>query len=272
MRPRGSTPFILLATQRTGSSWAQEMLDSHPAIKVYNELFHADSRGRPMWGHDDIEFINTFWESRVRRPRRIARPFWTVAYLRRVFDQPGFRAVGFKYMYNQIPRSRVVLPYAALRGVRVVHLVRSNLLDTVISARRAEHTRLYHLPTDGRPPIPWLSTELTDVKIRLEPREVLADLARLSRERRLIRAWLRASHTPTLEVEYETLATDATRFGRILKFLGLPSVDASRLYSGLRKIGTALQSDVVENYGELQAALTGTRFEPFLSRRFELRA
>jgi LPS sulfotransferase NodH len=260
-----TTPMIVLATQRTGSSWVQEMLNSHSGVKVYSELFLAEARGRPMWEPSDVEFVNTYWERRARRPRRLTRHYWTVAYLRRLFDQPECEAVGFKYMYDQVRRSPLVLPYAAARRVRVVHLIRRNLLDALISSERALHTGIYHMANDQRAPIPWAPSTLDQSKIHLDPASVLAELTRRARERQRVRAWLRATRTPSLEVEYEALATDPRRFRPILEFLGVRRPDAGDLHSGLKKLATAPRADMVENFGELRAALVGTPFEPFLT-------
>jgi LPS sulfotransferase NodH len=259
-----ATPFILLATQRTGSSWVQEMLNSHPDLKVYSELFLPDARGLPLWEPSDFEFARSFVDARARRPRIVTRRYWTLAYLRRLFDQGISEKVGFKYMYDQVRHSPEVLPYAAVARVPVVHLIRRNLLDTVVSSELARASGLYHLPTDGRPPIPWLASERTEVKIRLEPREVMTQLTRLTRQRRRVRSWLRLSRTRTFEVEYEALVADPSRFGTILAFLGIQDPDVSVLGSSLKKLRTEPRSQVIANYAELESTLTGTPFETFL--------
>jgi LPS sulfotransferase NodH len=257
-------PFILLATQRTGSSWAQEMLHSHPALKVYSELFLPDARGMPMWEPSDFEFAASFVASRSRPPAVLTRRYWTIQYLRRLFDQRD-QVVGFKYMYDQIPHSPEVLAYAAAARVPVVHLIRRNLLDTVISAKRAEVSRMYHVPTDGRQPIPWLTNERAEVRVRIGPEELLSELARLARERRRIQSWLRLSRTPTLEIEYEALVADPSRFREILGFVGVGCPEAPRLQSGLAKVRLEPRSQALVNYAELQSALSGTPFEVFLT-------
>lgn len=256
--------FILLATQRTGSSWVQEALNSHPEMRVHTELYLAEATGHPMWEPTHIEFVESYLERNAAGSGRLARSYWRLRFLRRIFGQSDVRAVGFKYMYDQIPRSPEVLPYAAVTRARVVHLLRRNLLDTVISAKLAQVTRLYHLAGDDRPPVPWWPTERREAEVRLPAGELLGELTRLERERRRIRAWLRASRAPTHEVEYEALAADMGAFGPVLEFLGLPAADAARLGSALQKLRTKSQSEVVENYDEVSAVLHGTPYEHFL--------
>lgn len=256
--------FVLLATQRTGSTWVQEMLNSHPDLKVYSEMFLSYATGMPMWEPRDVEFANTYLQARVRRPARLSRHYWTIRYLQRLFDQSEIGAVGFKCMYNQIKPNPAIAAYLASAPVRVVHLIRRNLLDTVISARLAEAGGVYQLASDGRPPIPWSPTEIQRLKVRLEPDRTLADLRRLSRERDWIRLALRLLRIPTCEVAYEDLVHDNRGFGRILRFLGVGG--EVQLHSGLRKLNAQPPSEVVENFQELESALSATRFERFLRR------
>lgn len=259
-----AVPFILLATQRTGSSWVQEMLNSHPDVRVHTELFLAEGTGHPMWEPSHIEFVESYLEQNAAGAGRLARSYWRLKYLRRIFDQSDVRAVGFKFMYDQARHNVEVLPYAALTRIRVVHLLRRNLLDTVISAKLAQATRLYHLAADDRPAVPWWPSERKEAAVRIQPPELLGELNRLQAERRRVQAWLRFSRTPTCEVEYERLAGDKDAFGPVLEFLGLPAGDTGRLASALQKLRTKSQGDVVENYDEVRAALSGTAYEQFL--------
>jgi LPS sulfotransferase NodH len=256
--------FLLLATQRTGSTWVQETLNSHPELKVYSEMFLSYATGMPMWEPNDVEFASTYLEARVRAPSRLSRHYWTVRYLQRLFDQPSVRAVGFKCMYNQLRPNPAIAAYVACARVPVVHLIRRNLLDTLISARLAEARGVYQLATDGRPPIPWSPTEIREMKVRLEPDWTLDQLRRLSRERDSVRLALKLLRIPTCEVAYEDLADDNRGFDRVLGFLGVSG--GVQLGSGLRKLNVRPPSEVVENVHELESALAATPFERFLRR------
>lgn len=256
--------FILLATQRTGSTWVQEMLNSHPGVKVYNEFFLRGAKGTPQWKPNDIEFANAFLEERARPPKAVTRRYWTVKFLDRIFDQPTVRVVGFKLMYDQALYSPEVLLYAAVRRIAVIHLVRRNLLDVVVSSKLAEASGIYHIATDDRAPLYREAAALTDLKIRLDPAEVIRTLTWLAREVRMVRAWLRMTRTPTCEVEYEELVAAPMLFGGILTFLGLEHGAASDLRSALQRRNTLPRAEVIENFAEIERSLSGTQFESFL--------
>jgi LPS sulfotransferase NodH len=262
-----TTGFILLATQRTGSSWVQEMLNSHPDVAVYNELFLQGAQGYPLWEPNDIEFANTFLQEKARTPMVLTRRYWTIKFLDRIFDQPSVQAAGFKLMYRQALSSPEVLPYVAVKRIAVIHLVRRNLLDVVISSKLAEASGIYHVAADGRPPLSEGSQALTELKIRLEPAEVISRLTRLAREVRIVSAWLKMTRTPTCEVVYEELVADLEGFGRILNFLGLEHEATSGLRSALQKRNVAPRSEVIENLEEIESRLSGTPFESFLRDR-----
>jgi LPS sulfotransferase NodH len=255
--------FILLATQRTGSSWLQEMLNTHPDMKVYSELFLADARGVPIWEPNDFEFAETFVEGRTRRPVALTRGYWTVRYLRRLFDQPDVEANGFKYMYDQVKHSPMVLGYAAATRVPIVHLIRRNLLDTWISTKRAEATGMYHRPTDGRKPIPWAPSHVEDVAITLDPGETLLGLRRMVHERQQMRRWLVTTRTPTHEVVYEDLVKNPRQVADILAFIGVGEPSGLKLESPLEKVSLASRSDTVRNLSELKVSFSGTQFEEY---------
>jgi LPS sulfotransferase NodH len=256
--------FIILATQRTGSSWVQEMLDSHPRVRVFNELFLSGARGKPIWGPDNVEFAESFLDARRRRPSPLTRLYWQYRYLQRVFGQSDVDAVGFKYMYDQVPHSLAVLPHAALSRVRVIHVVRRNLLDRIISNKLAQKTGLFHLAGDDRPPVPWWPNERVESTVRLPVDELLDELRQLTRQRALMRSWLRLSRTPVREVEYEALVEDHSGFGLLLRFLGLPQGDWPLLSSGLQKLRTRSQAEVIENFAEIRAALAPTPYAAYL--------
>lgn len=240
------------------------MLGSHPEMKVYTELFLPDAHGRPIWSPNDIDFLSTFLERQNENATGLTGAYLTVRYLNMLFGQKDAKLVGFKCMYDHARRNPVVLAYAAARRVKVIHLVRDNLLDIAISTLLAQATGVYHLTSDQRPAVPWWPSERVNTSMRVDIGGLLDYLARLDRQRSRVRSWLRLLRIPTYEIEYEEVTTSPGRLGDVLEFLGLAATDVSRLHSGLERVQTRRQSDVIENLDEVRTALTGTSYEAFL--------
>ncbi|MER3411621.1 MAG: hypothetical protein C4305_04410, partial [Thermoleophilia bacterium] len=137
---RGPTPFFVYTSPPTGSAWLVSLLDSHPAIAAYAELFLADGRGRPAYGSQDLPFFSEYRWKREGwlgggRPELVR----LALFLRRLYrPRPGVAEAGFKLMYAQAERQRGLLFFLlALRRARAVHLRRANRLAALVSYEAA---------------------------------------------------------------------------------------------------------------------------------------
>jgi LPS sulfotransferase NodH len=247
------TRFIVLSTQRTGSTWVIDMLNSHPRVVAYAELFMHDAEGRPKWGGEtDLVFWRTFLEEKGRPGSRLARAYWLWRYLSRVYARRrGVDAAGFKLMYSQLGVSRPLVPALVARRVRVIHLIRRNVLDVLVSrhaaaARGALHARSevgavrVHVPTE-------------DLVERIEEHERSVDAAR-ARFARLRLPWR--------EVAYEELvAAPDEHFAALFAFLGTDPLPPS---SRLTKLNPSSHEQLIENYDEVRDALARTPYAAFV--------
>jgi LPS sulfotransferase NodH len=262
-----TTPFIILANPRSGSTFVRDMLTSHPQAKVYGELFlPAPARERPLWEPNDLEFARVFVDRRLSSGTRLARPYWTTRYIEHVFDQPEARAVGLKLMYQQARHWPEAMLYVTARRVRVVHLLRRNLLDIVLSEKVREQAGTWHVTSDGRPMLVGDKRSAGGSKIRLDPDELLRALNHLARKQRVFAAWLKATRTPSLEVDYERLVAERELFAEILEFIGLDPEDWRVLKTGLEKMNKKTHAELIENIGEVDARLSGTEFGALVRR------
>jgi LPS sulfotransferase NodH len=245
------TRFVVLATQRTGSTWLVEMLESHPGIAAYEELFLPHGARRTTWGGDS-EFFDSYYARRARRQWPLARVLWSLRYLEEVYSSPSMEAVGLKLMYGQLQAYPWLLAYIALRRVRVVHLVRTNLLDVILSRKTAEARRQYHAQA---------SDSVDHVAVHLQTEQLVSQLESLQRSVDTIRRLLRLLPAPCLEVSYEHLTVGQTALDDVLQFL---NVTPKPLSSRLTKLNRDAKPSLIANYQEVEDALRGTRFECFL--------
>ena len=184
MTDRTVAHFVLLTTQRTGSSWLTTLIDSHPDADAYGELFLPGEGARPPWGARQVE---RFWSARGklagsgRAPRR---PRATFSYLDYLFaSNAEARAIGFKLMYDQAVKYPETLVYCMRNRARVIHLIRPNFLDTVISRELMVARGEAHATS---------ADEVAPARVTLDPASIRRRLQLLELETASFRKALRA--------------------------------------------------------------------------------
>lgn len=224
------TSFVILCLGRSGSSHLVSLLDSHPDVRAFGELFSDRApEGSPAFihcGHDDAR-----------------------GYLRALFEGQGEQVVGFKLPMNSIRAHPVAVDLVAEDPrLRVIRLSRRNLLEQFVSRRMQSTTRVSHS----------LQGDYGETTISVEPRRALNALARMESDELELDGYARGK--ATFRIAYEELAA-AERVDELQRFLG---VEPRPLRSWFTKLRTRPLSETVGNWGELEAALRGTRYERFL--------
>ena len=228
--------FVILCLGRTGSTHLQSLLDSHPDVRCYGELFtdvdlatgHGDSRAQTFIGspHDD-----------------------PLAYLSELTAGVEARAVGFKLPNNSLrafPEAEHVLAHP---GLKVVRLSRRNLLALLVSRRMLAATGVPQ-STHG---------SYGDAQIHIEPQRCLTAFRHMeSDESRLDE--LAAEHE-VFRLTYEELVA-GRGLDELQDFLG---VEPRPLQSWFSQLRTRPLGETIENWDEISTALRGTRYEAFLT-------
>ena len=263
------TRFLIATAGRTGSSWLMEMLNSHPAIEGYGELLTGTTSARPrtrvsLSSPGDLHSFAYCLTGQSGAARMLGMPYLGVKYLNRVYAQrDGLGAIGFRLLYRQlkrrwgsaIPAVTWFLPYAAARRVHIVHLIRQNKLELVISTKIGYARNLLHaLPED----------EVPKATIRVDVKELARLLDRELTKERNARRLLAPLPVPKLELSYESLmANTETEYRRVLEFLGVHPIDHKPEWRMRKMIDSSL-SETIENYDEVARALRGTPHARFL--------
>jgi len=246
---RSYTKFIILTRSRSGSNFLVDLLNSHGDIVCFNELFSRSGQtlwGLPGYGHrvaksssvarlknaDPVRFI----EHHVYRshPRHVT-------------------AVGFKLLYNQAHKGTGEQLWQYLReleDVKVIHLKRKNLLNVLVSKKKAD--------ADGV----WVSRDNTAVHTSQSPLEVSHE------ECMALFNWTREQQNKydayferqeKLDLVYEDLLSDTeTVMNAVQDFLG---VDKRKLTAQIRKQSNRPLSEVIANYTQLKTSFAGTEWE-----------
>jgi LPS sulfotransferase NodH len=163
------------------------------------------------------------------------------------------KAAGFKVNYSQIKKYSATISWVKQNDVKIIHLLRKNLLKRLVSHKIANARNLCH------------STEAVEpIKIYIDPTVLKEDFRR--RKKRFTRyrkRFIDVFNIPYLEVAYESLVTDYDKqIHQVLKFLDV-DIRVS-LTSKLVKVNPDSLEDIIENYSEVKQTLMNTEFENFL--------
>ena len=254
--------FVLVGTQRSGTTLVRSALGSHPEILCLGEVFllnkTARMQGGPMMGKDLSAGFSSWRELNYQRylERSMVRQLghWlfrggvTRRYLDELYATPGYQAIGFKLMANQIRKFPAVLPYIENNGIRVVHVLRENPFDILLS-RLALYARGYaHSASQAG--------EAVTIHI---PTGNLIEQLRTIRDEGMQWKNMFEGRVPYMMVTYDRFVRDRDAVSpELLSFLGVdPHVE---LKSELVKLNTAPVSEMVQNFEDVSACLRATEF------------
>jgi LPS sulfotransferase NodH len=240
--------FVVLTSSRTGSTWLIDLLNRQPGVVAHGELFLDEPRTSPALSSrpDHERFIEVHAYAGIARPRRV------FSYLQSLYDPP--KTVGFKLMYGQLRRYPEVLAYLAFHRVRIVHLVRCNHVDVIISEELAKLTGASHV---------LAGTKYDSPKVYLDPSTLVGRLRKRDKRPAQVRRLARLTGCPYLEVTYEALLDGEMEFTRIARFLDAQN-PATELKSSLAKRGNQSHRDAISNYDEVSRLLSSTPFAAML--------
>jgi LPS sulfotransferase NodH len=235
--------YVVITSSRTGSTWLIDSLDQVPGVGSYGELFLPHGRRGPAIATraDYPRFCESHYSGSLRRPFSV----WT--YLDELYQRP--HQIGFKLMYSHLRAFPEVLPFFAFHRIRVLHLVRHNLLDVVISDELAKATGQSHQSgTQTEPPAVYLDPVTIAHQLRMRERSV-----------KYARWAIRLSTCRCIEIVYENLTAEPLEFKRIKDFLRIDA-DLAATASRLSKRGSQEHSRTIVNYDEVRQRLSRTRF------------
>ncbi|HKZ80697.1 MAG TPA: hypothetical protein VJ124_20650 [Pyrinomonadaceae bacterium] len=158
-------------------------------------------------------------------------------------------------MYAQLGHYPEILAYLIRRRIRVVHLVRRNHLDVLLSyAVKAKIGQAHLLSGQSAP---------DDLRVELGTENLIRRLEWLQKKQSLARKLLSGCRLPHLEVAYEDLLRDQAHFRLILEFLSIQP-EAQMPQSTLVKIRRGGQRDAIRNYDEVKKVLANSKFAELL--------
>lgn len=249
------TRFLLVGPARSGTTMVERLLQSHPHVVSFGELFNYE---KILWGYGDF---HVRFNTPEMHAFRNSRPD---LFLDRVFaaaDDPKVKAVGFKMVYGHIEKFKKISKNLLLKkllsipDLRVVKIRRENVLKLYVSLlvakKRAEKDMTFNAyrPQDVE----------TRVTVAVDPEEFSNFVKRTEiNEYRYDRYF---QDKETIEIRYEDVVGNrAKEMGKVMHFLG---VEQRPLRLQTFKVRQKPVSEVVENYQDLERKFRGTSFEKY---------
>jgi hypothetical protein len=266
--PDRSEIIVMLARQRSGTNPLCDVLSSHPDVFCTPEVFH--DRPSP---DAYLEVEANFFRFLERHPKACLgrAPSWDeqqamfldfLDFLQ-TFTEKRFMVIDVKYnsthhlnaSWKFISAEPTMFAFIRNNDLRVLNLTRRNYLRYHVSQCKANLTQTWAAPVD---------TRHRDDRIRIDVPTMLDDLELCRAENEIVtksfadyRRYLSLDYQELFPVMGAPISDDA--LGRISAWLGLgPEFKRDPTY---RKQAVLGLRETIENYDEVEQALTGTPFE-----------
>lgn len=261
---------VLLARQRSGTNALRSIMESHPEIFCFNEVFsfndHA-SEDAALRAPNFFTFVTEYARDDMRRvmPDQHERMFLDFLEYLRCFSDERYLVVDVKcntsHFFTKPFSDDMTRPYLfdliRAHDLRVLHVTRKNYLRYVLSVMKAWRSRSYAVSTrDGR--------SHSDSSIRLDVGFLLRTLDICHDEDSVIERTF-GSYPRLLSYDYAELFPGGTDpvAGAFLEELSrwLGVADTFRTETEFQKQSSLPLAETIENFDEVAAALRGTRYE-----------
>jgi LPS sulfotransferase NodH len=246
-----NTNFVVLTTNRSGSEWIISTLNNFQGVSAHGELFLP--RPRILNGKWDAEFAYIrFVETKFKG--LTVRPFSTFSYLNAFYSMPG--KVGFKLMYKQLGIYPEILAYFIQHRIRVLHLVRQNHLDVMLSyAVKSKIGRAHLLVGQSAP---------DKLQVELDTQNLVRQFSWLQKQQNIARKLLVWCKLPHLEVSYEAMVRNQTHYFNLIgDFLSI-NAGEQMPKSPLTRIRKGTHRDMISNYDQVKKVLADSKFAGLL--------
>ena len=245
------TCFVILTTQRSGSTVFTRTLDEHPDIFCAGEIFHESKRNvhHPEWHFPAWRLVNSRGSGLNKLINYPNLRLNAVPHLRKFFkNDDTAEAKGFKLMYSHIKNAPFIWNFIASHPVKVIVLIRKNAFKMALSRYRLSTTKKAH------------ATEAVQADaITVPARRLLQQTLHLQSVNEKLLAL--SANTDRLVLYYEDFADWTNLMQKANHFLKVPFANASPV---LKKMSADNWQDEVKNYKEIEEIFTLHNAEQYL--------
>lgn len=241
--------FVIFSSPRSGSTLLCNMLNQHPQILCYHEIFHPKKifYGQNISNNIGVSTV----QERDRNTEKFLARIWANSF--------NNRAIGFKIFPNQ--NSTAASLILKDRKVRKILLVRRNQIKSFVSY-------LIALKTNK-----WCATnknisqdkERQKVLVKVNVESLYNWIQANDKYYESIRQKLRVSRQSFLEINYEDLVGVENELVKLnmSEFIGVPG-QLHMLRTTLKKQNSDDLTNLISNFNELEKKLRGTELAALL--------
>ena len=198
-------PVVIIAYQRSGTTALRRILEKEIKFYNYGEVFASQRTVKDggvyhylkMAASKDINILEASFKKRVE--------FFDsyFGYLKSLNDARILIDVKYDVLYNlntyyfNEDKAPFFLQYLKMRRFKVIHLIRDNTLELVLSYEIAKQKQFYHQTK------PLGDSSIDIQKINVDPDEIIKKIKYVSRQQSLQKGFLR--DCDTLELKYEDI-------------------------------------------------------------------
>ncbi len=271
--------FVILTTQRTGSTYIRLWLNNHPNVRCHGEIFLKNYNAMDGFNYFSNKKINnqflhyifcnrissklsynivlknliksyfdSFYNNHNHSGPWIDMKTWNEYQTRNNPDMD--KAVGFKLMYGQLKDYQFLQKWIEDNNLYIIHLIRNNPLRVYISRLLMKKRGVSHS-----------TSRIKDEKVFVNPNTIVSKLNQIVKISELMKK--NFTYNPYLEITYEDFFNNYTKTSEtILDFLGIENCQISM--PSLRKTSLNSVKGIIENYEAVVSSLENTLYKGFV--------
>lgn len=252
--------FVVAATQRSGTAFFGSVLNKHPEIYLFSELFLDYA-----YKDDPNNFYN-FWLKKIMEDNINITYRYRINNIRNFLlheynSVENMTAIGIDIKYTELQRIPEIIFLMEELNIKVIHIVRKNILKTYISNYLNNMKQQLKRSAHGKKKVPA-------VKVYIKPDNAL--IHELERRRNEINYFSNvfSKNLLCLEINYEDLFENSqsqseTIVSQVLdQIYDFLCVQERRhdLITNLKKTNPNKLTELIENYDEVADFLSGTEW------------
>lgn len=226
--------FVIISAARSGSNYLASLLNSHPAVRCYGEVFGKLNQSYVRW---------LDW-------RCVAPHLW-VSLLKCTAIRKQW--LGYKLMHTHCPNyMQTVLQDP---NIKIIWLRRENAVQRYVSFAKAMQTKVWR--SNGK------SSASKQQPIVIDTDRMLTKMRWVDSSYAQLVGRVATTPNKSLHITYEDLTENAPAetIAAIFDFLQL---EGTPVESSLQKQATSTVRTMVQNYDEMAQALQGTEYESLI--------